>query len=177
MLTSYGHLRNILNSAKNLLSNSVLYQIVELKKLNNEGSSIFLYKCDLCHNLFDHEYDESIYVYGCGHKFHIQCAHDKDNHYVCQICKKNELEDNVTNPNMVTRASLIEKDTSKFKDNQIPPIIYPLPIQKTTWNKKLLVEVDKHNKLPKSPRSKLISKLKTYDKEYLERDSLVFISQ
>jgi hypothetical protein len=100
MLNSYSHLKNILISAKNLLANSVLYNVKELKKLNQKGCKYNLYKCDQCSKLFNHMSDEGIYVFGCGHKCHIRCTTTIDNDIICIICRKNEIENSVTNPNI-----------------------------------------------------------------------------
>ena len=106
MLSSYSHLRNILKSAKNLLSNSVLYHIVDLKKLNNEGAGYDLYKCDHCGILFDDKSEESINIFACSHKYHTVCPNTNKTNSICIICKRNEIEDNITNPNSVSKTKL-----------------------------------------------------------------------
>lgn len=93
MLSSYSHQKNILQSANNLLSNSVLYNVIELKKLNSKGCRLNLYKCDSCDKLFNHMNDEPIYGFFCGHKFHLKCCSFKDGQeMICEICKKNEFD-------------------------------------------------------------------------------------
>jgi hypothetical protein len=106
MLLSYSHLKNILISAKNLLANSILYNVIELKKLNQKGNKYSLYKCDQCSKLFNHLNDEAIYVFGCGHKCHPGCAIKIEDEFNCNICIKNEIENSVTNPGI---RSLIQR--------------------------------------------------------------------
>jgi WD40 repeat protein len=108
-LLSNSHLKNILISAKNLLANSILYNVIELKKLNQKGCKYNLYKCDQCSRLFNHINDEPIYVFGCGHKCHPNCAVKIGDEYNCNICIKNEIENSVTNPgirSLIQRVSL-----------------------------------------------------------------------
>lgn len=105
MLSSYNHQKNILISAKNLLSNSIIYSVLELKRYNQRGNKFNLYKCDLCSKLFNHLSDEPIETFGCGHKYHMKCALSSENELICNICRKNEIENN-SNANT---KSLIEK--------------------------------------------------------------------
>jgi len=106
MLSSYSHLKNILISAKNLLANSILYNVIELKKLNQKGNKYNLSKCDQCGKRFNnHILDETILLFGCGHKCHVNCALNVLADKICNICSKNEIENSVTNPNI---RSLIE---------------------------------------------------------------------
>lgn len=120
MLSSYSHLKNILFSAKNLLANSILYNVIELKKLNSEGCRYNLYKCDGCSRIFNYLSEDNICVFGCGHKYHLLCAEAKAE-MICHICKKNEIENSVTNPNVKMRPSLIEieKDFPHFYENSV----------------------------------------------------------
>jgi hypothetical protein len=110
MLSSYSHQKNILNSAKNLLANSILYNVIELKKLNAKGNRYNLYKCDGCNKLFNHLANETIAVFGCGHKYHTKCfsymKNDYEREIVCSICLKNEIENSLVNHNI---KSLIER--------------------------------------------------------------------
>lgn len=92
MLNSYSHQKNILNSANNLLANSVLYNVIELKKLNSKGIRLTLYKCDYCEKLFNHISDEPIFGFFCGHKFHLKCCTVENSNLTCEICKKNEFD-------------------------------------------------------------------------------------
>jgi len=160
MLSSYGHLKNILNSAKNLLSNSVLYQVIELKKLSLDGARFNLYKCDGCNKIFEHSGEEIVYVFLCGHKYHFECA-SYHNQLVCVLCKKNQMENSVTNPNIVSKQSLIEKDYSKLG------ITSNLNVIKQNSG----IETDKK----KSISDILADRLKACDKIFMERDSLVII--
>ena len=155
MLSSYGHLKNILNSAKNLLSNSILYQVIELKKLNNEGCRFNLYKCDGCNKIIEQYGQDSIYVFVCGHKYHLPCA-TYHNMLVCFACKKNELEESVTNPNIKSRASLIERDFSQVKE-----------LKEAQRRKHTLIEQPK-----KSKNDIKLGKLQLLDNTYLEINSL-----
>jgi WD40 repeat protein len=111
MLSSYSHLKNILISAKNLLANSILYNVIELKKLNHRGNRYNLYKCDQCSRLFNHMSDEAILVFGCGHKCHMKCVGNDDSDVICNICRRNEIENSVTNPNI---RSLIQSRVRNF---------------------------------------------------------------
>lgn len=110
MLSSYSHQKNILNSAKNLLANSILYNVLELKKLNSKGNRYNLYRCDGCNKLFNHLSNETIAVFGCGHKYHSKCSgfvkNGDDREIICSICLKNEIENSIMNPNI---KSLIER--------------------------------------------------------------------
>lgn len=92
MLNSYSHQKNILFSANNLLANSVLYNVIELKKLNSKGCKLSLYKCDYCEKLFNHLSDEPIYGFFCGHKFHLKCCNIEGTSLICEICKKNDFD-------------------------------------------------------------------------------------
>jgi hypothetical protein len=108
MLSSYSHQKNILISAKNLLANSVLYNVIELKKINQKGNKYNLYKCDQCSKLFNHIADEAIYIFRCGHKCHIRCSGNEDGDVICIICRRNEIESSVSS----TNASLIKPRVS-----------------------------------------------------------------
>lgn len=93
ILSSYSHQKNILQSANNLLSNSVLYSVIEQKKLNSKGCPINIYKCDQCEKLFNQITDESIFSFFCGHKFHLACClQNGTNEPICEICRKNEFD-------------------------------------------------------------------------------------
>lgn len=92
MLNSYSHQKNILNSANNLLANSVLYNVIELKKLNSKGCKFTLYKCDYCDKIFNLLSDESIFCFFCGHKFHLKCCTVENSSLLCEICRKNDFD-------------------------------------------------------------------------------------
>ena len=109
MLSSYSHQKNILNSANNLLANSVLYNVLELKKLNSRGCKLTLYKCDYCEKLFNHISDEPIFAFFCGHKFHLKCCSVDNNTLSCEICKKNEFDYFENDMKIGGNNSLIEK--------------------------------------------------------------------
>ena len=112
MLSSYSDLKNILISAKNLLANSILYNVIELKKLNQKGNKYNLGKCDQCGKKFNNVIiDETILLFGCGHKCHVNCALNLGGEKICNICSKNEIENSVTNPNI---RSLIQSRVHKI---------------------------------------------------------------
>lgn len=109
MLNSYSHQKNILNSANNLLANSVLYNVIELKKNNVKGCRLNLYKCDYCEKLFNHLSDEPIFGFFCGHKFHLKCCSVDKNALSCEICKKNDFDYYESEMRMGGHVSLIER--------------------------------------------------------------------
>ena len=115
MLSSYSHQKNILNSAKNLLANSILYNVIELKKMNTKGNKYNLYRCDGCNKLFNHLTNESINLFGCGHKYHSKCLglvkNEEMREIICGICLKNEIENSMVNTNI---KSLIERVEVNF---------------------------------------------------------------
>lgn len=154
MLSSYSHLKNILISAKSLLANSILYNVIELKKLNHKGNKYSLYKCDQCAKLFNHLSDEAIYVFGCGHKCHIRCAITTDSDVICNICRKNEIENSVTNPNI---RSLIQSRGSIIEGNTYPSDATEIPNESAR----------------KGRNDAYINRLRAFDKHYLEKSSLV----
>jgi WD40 repeat protein len=107
MLSSYSHLKNILISAKNLLSNSVLYNVIELKKLNQKGNRFNFNKCDQCSKGFNPISEDPIIVFGCGHKCHFKCAcYDDNGEAYCITCRKNEIENSLFT---IGRKSLIQR--------------------------------------------------------------------
>ena len=170
MLSSFGHQKNILGSAKNLLSNSVLYQVIELKKLGQEGARFNLYKCDGCNKIFEHVLpDEVIYVFMCNHKYHYSCA-NYHNTLVCLICKQNEMDNSVTNPNIISRQSLLEKDFNKseFVGNKNIKI---LGWGKVYTDKTITRIVSQEGE----QKNNLEGRLRELDKVFMERDSLVII--
>lgn len=122
MLSSYSHQKNILQSANNLLANSVLYNVIELKKLNSKGCRLTLYKCDYCEKLFNHINDEPIFAFFCGHKFHLRCCSFSDSNQnedvSCEICKKNEF-DYVSSFNR--NGSLIDQNATKTTNLEKEP--------------------------------------------------------
>ncbi len=95
MLSSYSHLKNILISAKNLLSNSVLYNVIELKKLNQKGNKYNFNKCDQCSKGFNPMSEDPIIVFGCGHKCHTRCVSTSEVDPYCITCRKNEIENSL----------------------------------------------------------------------------------
>ena len=96
MLNSYSNLTKILDSAKQLLSNSVLINENELIRLSNKGNEIILRKCDHCHKEFKKtSKNENIIVFKCGHLMHESCVADENDELECKICRKNEIESSV----------------------------------------------------------------------------------
>lgn len=151
MLSSYSHQKNILQSANNLLANSVLYNVLELKKLNLKGCRLALYKCDYCDKLFNHINDEAIFAFFCGHKYHLQCCMYSDSEEIsCDICKKNEFDYNTTYKNTATSI-----DSNKLKDNN-------------TGN---LDSVESNFK--KGRQDHYLNRLKEFDKIMLDRELLI----
>jgi hypothetical protein len=107
MLSSYSHLKNILISAKNLLSNSVLYNVIELKKLNQKGNKYSFNKCDQCSKGFNPISEDPIIVFGCSHKCHFKCTcYDDNGEAYCITCRKNEIENSLFT---LGRKSLIQR--------------------------------------------------------------------
>lgn len=145
MLSSYSHQKNILNSANNLLSNSVLYNVIELKKMNVKGIKLSLYKCDKCDKIFNHLSSEPIYSMFCGHKFHLNCCGNDKSNLNCDICKMNEF--NYGDEEEITQhKSLISLNDSKDNSNDI------------------------YMQESKSKKDYLFIRLREFDKYHLERD-------
>lgn len=111
MLSSYSHLKNILISAKNLLSNSVLYNVIELKKLNQKGNKYNFRKCDHCCKGFNPISEDPIVVFGCGHKCHSKCIVGNELEPYCVTCRKNEIENSLFT---IAKKSLIQRVSKNF---------------------------------------------------------------
>jgi len=153
MLSSYSHLKNILNSAKNLLSNSIILSCSELKKISCEGNSYNLYKCDGCKNIFNAYSEEIIYVFACGHKYHEECA-EYHGELLCPICMKNEIEENVTNPS-TRRLSLSGKESKS----------------------EIKMDLKRQQNMAIENKSKLdnrFDRLRAFDKHYLQKDLFLY---
>ena len=96
MLNSYSNLTKILDSAKQLLSNSVIINENELIRLSNKGNEIILRKCDQCHKEFKKSSkNENIIVFKCGHLMHESCVADENEELECKICRKNEIDSSI----------------------------------------------------------------------------------
>jgi hypothetical protein len=99
MLTSYSNLTKILESAKQLLTNSVLINIDEFIKIKNYGSGFNVTTCSDCKKDLQKSWrTENVIVFYCGHIVHEHCAYkdDKTGDIVCKICRSNEIEDSIT---------------------------------------------------------------------------------
>jgi len=114
MLSSYSHLKNILISAKNLLSNSVLYNVIELKKLNQKGNKYNFNRCDQCSKGFNPLSEDEIVIFGCGHKCHFKCVSRNEVDPYCITCRKNEIENSLFS---LGRQSLIHRVIIFYKYN------------------------------------------------------------
>ena len=99
MLTSYSNLTKILESAKQLLTNSVLINIDEFIKIKNYGSGFNVTTCSDCKKDLQKSWrSEDVIVFYCGHIVHEHCVYkdDKTGDIVCKICRSNEIEDSIT---------------------------------------------------------------------------------
>ena len=146
-------MKNILLSAKNLLSNSILLNSSELKKLNNEGNQYSLYKCDGCKKLFNSMGEEIICAFGCGHKFHEYCA-EYQGELECRICQKNEVDNNETNPSIIARQTLHGRETTN--------------VDGVGRSDRYLTE-----NVNKSKMNNSLDRLRAFDKHYAQKDFLV----
>ena len=96
ILQSFLRYTKVLNSAKVLLSNSIVYNAQHFNKVRGEGRLVTLEKCDWCRRKFAKGSNESIILFQCGHKIHSKCnfkdVQKVNGEPVCMICKKNDFE-------------------------------------------------------------------------------------
>ena len=124
ILSSYSNLSNILFSAKNLLTNSVLQNEHLFQVLNLKGELLYAKKsnCDKCKKIFNKNLGnkEKLIVFSCSHVFHKDCLYrgnvvDYGNEFSCPICT--ELEFNQYDNK--GQKSLIKKSNSIIPEKNI----------------------------------------------------------
>ena len=116
MLYSYSNQTKILDSAKQLLSNSVIINENDLIKLSMKGNDFVLKNCDICGIDFKKTTKkENIVVFKCGHIMHQHCsALENDEGFECKICRKNEIESSVST---YSRSTSRSSDTNDISNN------------------------------------------------------------
>ena len=118
MLNSYNNLTKILDSAKQLLHNSVIINENELIRISQKGNDFILRSCDICHQDFHlTSRKENILVFRCGHLMHERCVvnenNEEDNEMVeCKICRKNEIDSSIVTVSRSTSKSSNEISSS-----------------------------------------------------------------
>ena len=108
MLNSYSNLTKILDSAKQLLHNSVIINENELIRISQKGNDFILRSCDICHqDLHLISKKGNILVFQCVHLMHECCVVNKeDNEMVeCKICCKNEIDSSIITISLSTSKS------------------------------------------------------------------------
>ena len=99
MLASYSNLTEIMESAKQLLTNSILINVNEYIRIKNSGSGFYVKQCSDCkQDLVSSWRNENVLVFYCGHIVHEHCGFRDDtlDDVVCRICRSNEIEDSIT---------------------------------------------------------------------------------
>lgn len=91
MQRGYGHLKQILASAKDLLSNTIHIKSNELYVNMRFGQVFSIYKCDVCHKMIKIDNRETFLVFRCEHIMHTNCSELIDGLLFCHICTKEEM--------------------------------------------------------------------------------------
>ena len=91
MQRGYSHLKQILASAKDLLSNTIHIKTCELYENMRLGQVFTIYKCDVCKKLIKTEQSETFLVFRCDHTMHTNCAEYYGGLLSCFICSKEEI--------------------------------------------------------------------------------------
>ena len=120
MLNSYSNLTKILDSAKQLLHNSVIINENELIRISQKGNDFILKRCDICHKDFHlTSRKENILVFHCGHLMHERCvmnenSNEEENSEMieCKICRKNEIDSSIITVSRSTSKSSNEITSS-----------------------------------------------------------------
>ena len=120
MLNSYSNLTKILDSAKQLLHNSVIINENELIRISQKGNDFILKQCDICHKDFHlTSRKENILIFRCGHLMHERCAvnenrtEEEDSEMLeCKICRKNEIDSSIVTVSRSTSKSSNEITSS-----------------------------------------------------------------
>ena len=101
VFSSFLHLKNYLIAAEKLLSNGVVINVYDYVKVNRTGNKFSTKYCNYCkRKLINDEYNDVFYVFRCGHQMHEKCAKKlvgNDNEPLCIVCKKNEIENSLSN--------------------------------------------------------------------------------
>lgn len=95
VLRSNDRLTNILRSARTLLSNSVLYNVVDFKRAYSKGNVYKKLVCNVCHRKLADKNKEYFFAFRCGHLAHEKCTKIVQDEPECIVCQKNEIESNV----------------------------------------------------------------------------------
>ena len=155
ILSSYSQLTNILDTARNFLSNLVFENEENFQALNFKGKFLNTKFCLKCLKRFSNNLNnkEKIMVFNCNHIFHKDCIikinKEKENELICPICSKLEFVDEDKD-----KLSLINRKTS---------IITKKPEVK---NKKFQIDVGALAK-------KTLEKLERYDEKDMEKHILM----
>ena len=115
ILSSYSNLTNILDSARNLLTNLVLENEQYFQMLNLKGELLNARKCLKCKQKFNKNIKEKILIFNCNHVFHKDCciSNGYEEEVVCPICSELEFINNEDK----NKSSLINKSVSVIENN------------------------------------------------------------
>ena len=109
---TYDNQSFILNSAGRLLTNLFFENIKSFKIENMKGNNLQLIKCDVCNENFSKNMNsegKKILIFKCKHIMHYYCSYSEINKnistFVCPICRKNEVENAVSNLTLMGRSS------------------------------------------------------------------------
>ena len=153
MLASYSNLTEILESAKQLLTNSVLINENEYIRLRNSGNGFLVKQCGECkEDLIKTWRTENVLVFYCGHILHEHCAYrdEKLDDFVCKVCRKNEIEDSITSMSDKDKKKK-EKDTEEEEEKESEEMI------------SMNVKAEKSE-----DRKEMLKRMKDFDKRNLE---------
>ena len=155
ILSSYSNLTNILDSARNLLTNLVLENEQFFQILNSKGELLNAKYCLKCKQKFNKNINnkDKILVFNCNHSFHKDCIskifYQDENEFLCPICSELDFINNEDEGKLSlikSGISVIEKSNRKDNKFQI--------------------------KIADSAR-KTLSKLERYDDKNLEKHKLM----
>ena len=79
----------------------MVINVYDYVKVNRTGNKFSTKYCNYCkRKLINDEYNDVFYVFRCGHQMHEKCAKKlvgNDNEPLCIVCKKNEIENSLSN--------------------------------------------------------------------------------
>ena len=109
---TYDNQSFILNSVGRLLIKLFFENIKDFRVENMKGKNFELNKCDVCNENFSKNVGsdgKKILIFKCKHIMHYYCSYSEINKnistYVCPICRKNEVENAVSNLTLMGRNS------------------------------------------------------------------------
>ena len=109
---TYDNQSFILNSVARLLLNLFFENIKSFKIENMKGKNFQLIKCNVCNENFSKSMNsdgKKILIFKCNHIMHYYCSYSEINKnvstYACPICRKNEVENAVSNLTLMGRSS------------------------------------------------------------------------